>query len=48
MSISSTDIERNETLTSIKGHNTVTNLRKIPGNNSNVDFVNINAYSKFC
>ena len=37
----------NEILTSIKGHNSVTNLRKMTGNNPNQDLVNINAYTKF-
>ena len=36
----------NKNLTSIKGHNS-TNLQKITGNNSNIDLVNINAYTKF-
>ena len=31
----------------IKGHNSVTNLRKMLCNNSNLDLVNINAYTKF-
>ena len=33
----------NEVLTSIKGHNSVTNLRKRTGNNPNLNPVNINA-----
>ena len=33
----------NEIMTSIKGQNTVTNLRKMTGNNPNPDLVNINA-----
>ena len=37
----------NENLTSIKGHNSVTKLQKITGNNPNLDLVNINAHSKF-
>ena len=37
----------NENLTSIKGHNSVTNLRKMKGKNPNLDLVNINAYTKF-
>ena len=32
---------------SIKGQNPVTNLRKMTGNNPNIDLVNINAYTKF-
>ena len=31
-------------MTSIKGHNSVINLRKIMSNNPNQDLVNINAY----
>ena len=34
-------------LTSIKGHNSLTNLRKITDNNPNVDLVSINSYIKF-
>ena len=34
-------------LTSIKGHNSVTNLQKLTGNNPNQDLVNINAHTKF-
>ena len=34
----------NEILTSIKGHNSVTNLRKMTANNPNLDIVNINSY----
>ena len=37
----------NAGLTSIKGHNSVTNLRKRTGNNPNTDLVSINAYTKF-
>ena len=40
-------LSRNENLTSIKGHNSVTNLRKVTGNNPKLDLVNINAYKKF-
>ena len=36
----------NGNLTSIKGHNSVTNLRKIIGSNINLDIVNINAQYK--
>ena len=36
-----------ENLTSIKGHNSVTTLRKIAGSNPNLDIVNINAHTKF-
>ena len=34
-------------MTSIKGQNSVTNLRKMTGNNPNLDLVSINAYKKF-
>ena len=37
----------NENITSIKGHNSVTNLRKMTGNNPKLDLVNINAHTKF-
>ena len=37
----------NENLTSIKGHNSVTNLRKMKVNNPKLDLVNINAHTKF-
>ena len=40
-------LSANEILTYIKGHNSVTNLRKMTGNNTNLDLVNINAYIKF-
>ena len=33
-------------LTSIKGHNSLTNLQKMTTNNPNVDLVNMNAYLK--
>ena len=34
---------------SIKGHiNSIKNLRKMTGNNPNLDLVNMNAYIKFC
>ena len=36
-----------EILTSIKGHDSVINLRKLTRNNPNLDLVNINAYAKF-
>ena len=38
-------------MTSIKGHNTVTNKQTITGSNPKLDIVNINAYGKnvkFC
>ena len=34
-------------MTSIKGHNSAMNLRKMTANNLNLDFVNIKAYIKF-
>ena len=39
-------LRRNENLTSNKGHNSVTNLRKMTGNNPNPDLVNNNAHTK--
>ena len=38
----------NEILTSVKGHNSVTDKRKMMRINPNIDLVNINAYIKFC
>ena len=35
----------NEILTPMKGHNSITNLQKMTGNNPNQDIVNINAYT---
>ena len=46
--ICSQDIQRNKNLTSIKGQNSVTNLRKMTGNNPKLDLVNINAHKIFC
>ena len=37
----------NKILTSVKGHNSITKVRKIMCNNPNLDLVSINAYSKF-
>ena len=37
----------NEILAQIKGHNSVTNVRKMTFNNPKLDLVNINAYIKF-
>ena len=37
----------NEILTSIKGHNSVANLRNLTLYNPNVDSININVYTKF-
>ena len=36
----------NKTLTSVKGHTSITNARKIMCNNLNLDLVDINAYMK--
>ena len=44
-------LSRNKILTSIKGHNSVTNLRKMTGNNPNLDIVYMKQYIKlgeFC
>ena len=40
-------LSRNEILTSIKGHNSVVNLRKITLYNPNLDLINVNVYTKF-
>ena len=40
-------LSRNKILTSIKGRNSVTNVRKITVNNPNLDLVNMNVYTKF-
>ena len=37
----------NEILVSIKGSNSVSNLRKMTGNKPNLDLVNMNSYIKF-
>ena len=37
----------NEILRSIKGHNSVANLRKMKMYNTNIDLVNDNVYTKF-
>ena len=37
----------NEILTSIKGHNSVANLRNLTLNNPNLDTINVNVYTKF-
>ena len=47
LSIRSQDIEQNQILTSIKGRNSVANLRKTMIYNTNVDLVNDNVYTKF-
>ena len=40
-------LSKNHILTSIKGGNTVTNLRNIARNNPNLDLVNVNVCAKF-
>ena len=40
-------LSKNQILTSIKGHNSVVNLRKTKIYNTNVDLVNDNVYTKF-
>ena len=48
LSIRSQDIERkNEILTSIKVHNSVKILRKMTGNNTKLDIVNVDVHTKF-
>ena len=37
----------NEILTSIKGHNSVANLRKMTLYNPDLDLINVNVYTKF-
>ena len=37
----------NKILTSIKGHNSVANLRKMTLYNPNLDIINVNMYTKF-
>ena len=37
----------NEILTSIKSHNSVTNLRKMMVYTANLDLINVNVYAKF-
>ena len=41
-------LSKNQILTSIKGRNSVANLRKTKICNTNVDLVNDNVYTKFC
>ena len=36
-----------ESLTSIKGHNSVANLQNLPLYNPNLDLINVNVYTKF-
>ena len=40
-------LSENENLTSMKGHNSVTNLRKMTGNNPKLDLVIFNAHTRF-
>ena len=40
-------LSKNHFLTSIKGHNSVANLRKTIIYNTNIDLVNNNVYTKF-
>ena len=40
-------LKKNQILTSIKGRNSVANLRKTKINNTNVDLFNDNVYTKF-
>ena len=40
-------LSKNQILTSIKGFNSVANLRKIMIYNTNIDLVNDNVYTKF-
>ena len=47
LSISSQDLSKNQILTSIKGRNSVANLRKTIIYNTNIDLVNDDVYTKF-
>ena len=47
MCIQNRDIEQNEILTSIKGHNSVKILQKMTGNNPKLDHVNADVHTKF-
>ena len=47
LSIRSQDIEQNQIQMSIKGRNSVANMRKTTIYNTNVDLVNDNVYTKF-
>ena len=40
-------LNKNEILTSIKGHNSVANLRNLLLYNPNLDIINVNVYTKF-
>ena len=48
LSICSQNIEENNILSKIKGHNSCTNEQKIMCNNPKLDLVNIYSYIKFC
>ena len=47
LSLHSQDYSGNEILMSIKGHNSVTNLRKKTCNNPRLDLVNVNVHTTF-
>ena len=47
LSILCQDIEQNKILTSIKGHNSVANLRKMKLYNASIDLINDNVHRKF-
>ena len=47
LSILCQEIEQNEILTSIKGRNSVANLRKMKLYNPNIDLINDNRHTKF-
>ena len=47
LSIRSQDIDKNQILTSIKGRNSVANLRKTKIYNTNLDLVTDNVYTNF-
>ena len=38
----------NEILTPIKGHNSIKILRKMTGNNTKLNIVNVDVHTKFC
>ena len=40
-------LSENEIMTSIRGHNSVANLRNLPLYNPNLDIINGNVYTKF-
>ena len=45
--LSMCSLSGNKILISIKGHNSVTNWRKMTGHNPNLDLINSKAYTKF-